>query len=192
MRRGTPGTWDGGNRVEKKIGPLCVKSLIPILMAIGFAGMVLANGLPGQRLEKVVGDLIIDIGTDQTLTPVAGEPIEFDFNLLQSDTRDPVLDTTSVGIDIGHKGKSMVNCDLIVAPQPELTYLFYTFPEAGNYTLKVTFFDKSRGLATASFPITISGAWVRMRAWYVAAILFIVVGASLAGYWRSRRRSVTV
>jgi hypothetical protein len=167
-----------------------MKCVISFLMALAFGGIVFANGLPGQRLEKVVGDVIIDIGTDQTLTPVAGEPIEFDFNLLASDTRDPVMDSTSVGVDIGHNGKSMVNCDLIAEPQPQLTYLFYTFPEAGNYTLKVTFFDKSRALASASFPITISGTWVRRRARYVAVISLVVAGAILAVYWGARRRHI--
>ena len=41
-----------------------------------------ANGLGGERLEKVVGDLIVDIGTDQPSTPVAGQAIEFDFGLI--------------------------------------------------------------------------------------------------------------
>ena len=86
--------------------------------------------------------MIVDIGTDQTSTPVAGEPIEFDFNLLKSDTREPLTTPTSVGIDIGHNGKSMVNCDLIT--EMPNTFFFYTFPEGGNYTLKVTFFDSKR------------------------------------------------
>ena len=50
-----------------------------------------------------------------------------------------------MGLDIAHDGKSMLNCDLITDPQT--TFLFYTFPEAGNYTLKVAFFDKQRQLA---------------------------------------------
>ncbi len=171
--------------MEKKISASGVRLVIPIVAVLAFAGIVFANGLPGQRLEKVVGDLIVDIGTDQTLTPVAGEPIEFDFNLLESDTRDPV-NSTSVGVDIGHNGKSMVNCDLIT--EAPLTFLFYTFPEAGNYTLKVTFFDKSRALATASFPITISGSWVRMRAAYIAVMFLIIIVGVLVGYWGARRR----
>jgi hypothetical protein len=171
--------------LENKINSLQVKLVIPIIAVLAFAGIVFGNGLPGQRLEKVVGDLIVDIGTDQTLTPVAGEPIEFDFNLLASDTRDPV-NSTSVGVDIGHDGKSMVNCDLIT--EAPLTFLFYTFPEAGNYTLKVTFFDKTRALATASFPITISGRWVRMRGAYIAVMVLIIIGGVLVSYWGARRR----
>jgi hypothetical protein len=163
-----------------------IKRILPVVVAFAIASVVFANGLPGQRLEKVVGNLIVDVGTDQTSTPVPGKPIEFDFNLLRSDTREPVTNT-SVGLDIGHDGKSMVNCDLIT--EPSLTFLFYTFPEAGNYTLKVTFFDKDRtppALATASFPITIYGSTDKPRALYIAA-LFVGVILGLGGYWAARR-----
>ena len=160
-----------------------MKHILPVIMALVIVEAVFANGLPGQRLEKVVGDLIVDIGTDQISTPIAGKPIEFDFNLLESDTREPV-NSSSVGVDIGHNGRSMVNCDLITEPQ--LTFLFYTFPEAGNYTLKVTFFGQSGALATASFPITIfSGTTAGMRALYIAVIFLFVM---TAGYWAARRR----
>jgi hypothetical protein len=162
-----------------------MKHILPIFMAFVIVEAVSANGLPGQRLEKVVGDLIVDIGTDQISTPMAGKPIEFDFNLLESDTREPV-NSTSVGVDIGHNGRSMVNCDLITEPQ--LTFLFYTFPEAGNYTLKVTFFDKNHALATASFPITISGTIAGMRTLYLAALFLIVMMGLSGGYWVARRR----
>ncbi len=75
-----------------------MKRMLPVILALLFAGAVFANGLGGERLEKVVGDLIVDIGTDQTSTPVAGEPIEFDFNLLKSDTREPIGLATNIGI----------------------------------------------------------------------------------------------
>ena len=120
-----------------------MKLVLTVLLVVALAGAALANGLGGERLEKVVGDQIVDVGTDQESTPVAGEPIEFDFNLLASDTREPVTYPTSVGINIGHNGKSVVNCDLI--PELPVTFLFYTFPEGGNYTLTVTFFDKKPG-----------------------------------------------
>ena len=110
-----------------------MKPTILVIMAFTIAGLSFANGLPGQRLEKLVGDLIVDIGTDQTSTAVAGKRIEFDFNLLDSSTREPVTNT-SVGVEIEHNGQSMVNCNLITDPQ--ITFLFYTFPEPGNYTLK--------------------------------------------------------
>ena len=148
-----------------------------------------ANGLGGERLEKVVGDLIVDIGTDQPSTPVAGQAIEFDFGLLQSDTRQPVSAATSVGIDISHNGKSLVNCDLI-AEEP-MTFLYYTFPEGGNYTLKVTFFDSKRAkqdLATASFPLTISGAKSNTRALYITALLASILLGLVVGFWVARRQ----
>lgn len=148
-----------------------------------------ANGLGGQRLEKVVGDMIVDVGTDQLSAPVAGQPIEFDFNLLQSDTREPVILTTDVGIDIGHNGKSMVNCDVIV--NPSITFLIYSFPEPGNYTLTVAFFNKNMGeqrLAIATFPLTISGAKGNGRALYIAALLVMTILGLLAGYWGAHRR----
>jgi hypothetical protein len=166
-----------------------MKRVVLILIAFAIGGAAYANGLGGQRLEKVVGDQIVDVGTDQEATPVAGETIEFDFNLLNSDTREPVTNATSVGINIGHNGKMMVNCDLIT--ESPITFLFYTFPEGGNYTLTVTFFDKNRDrqeLATASFPLTISGSRGNMRALYIAALIVSIILGLLVAYWRARRR----
>jgi hypothetical protein len=166
-----------------------MKRIFPILIALAIAGAAYANGLGGERLEKVVGDQIVDVGTDQESTPVAGEPIEFDFNLLNSETRDPVTYVTSVGLNIGHNGNMMVNCD-VVAELPT-TFLFYTFPEAGDYTLTVTFFDKNRDrpeLATATFPLSISGSSNRTRALYIAALSVSIILGLLGYYWRTRRR----
>jgi hypothetical protein len=166
-----------------------MKRVVLILIAFAIGGAAYANGLGGQRLEKVVGDQIVDVGTDQESTPVAGETIEFDFNLLNSDTRDPVTNATSVGINIGHNGKMMVNCDLI--PELPTTFLFYTFPEGGNYTLTVTFFDKNRDrqeLATATFPLTISGSSSKTRALYIAALLASMILGLMGVYWGARRR----
>jgi len=166
-----------------------LKRVILIIVAFGIAEAVFANGLGGERLEKVVGNLIVDVGTDQPSTPLAGQPIEFDFNLLQSDTREPVNLATSVGIDIGHDGKSMVNCDLVV--EPPITFLIYTFPERGKYTLTVSFFNRNLGqqrLATASFPLTISGSRGNIRAQYLAALFASILLGLMAGYWRVRRR----
>jgi hypothetical protein len=167
-----------------------MKHVLPMIMVLAIAGSVHANGLGGERLEKVVGDVIVDIGTDQSGTPVAGEPIEFDFNLLQKDTRDPLTTPTSVGLDIEHSGKPMVNCDLIT--ETPNTFFFYSFPEGGNYTLKVTFFDSKRArpdLATATFPLTISGSRSNLRALYVAALFASIVVGFLGGYWGARRRA---
>ncbi len=166
-----------------------MKRVILFIVAFGIAEAVFANGLGGERLEKVVGNLIVDVGTDQPSTPIAGQPIEFDFNLLQSDTREPVNLATSVGIDIGHDGKSMVNCDLVV--EPPITFLIYTFPERGNYTLTVSFFNRNLGqqrLATASFPLTISGSRGNIRAQYLAALFASILLGLMAGYWGARRR----
>jgi hypothetical protein len=166
------------------------KHLVAVIVACVIVGAIFANGLGGQRLEKVVNGLIVDVGTDQPAAPVAGKPIQFDFNLLRSDTRDPVT-STSVGIDIGRDGKSLLNCDLIIDPQ--VTFLFYTFPEAGDYTLTVSFFDKNRSpqqLATATFPITISGSASARRARtgiFAAAAVGVALGL-LAGYWGGRRQ----
>jgi hypothetical protein len=169
-----------------------MKRFLPLILTLALAGHALANGLGGERLEKVVGDMIVDIGTDQAGTPVAGEPIEFDFNLLRSDTRDPITLPTSIGINIAHNGKSLLNCDLITE-QPN-TFLFYSFPEGGTYTLKVTFFDSKRDpsqLATASFPLTISGSRSMMRMMVPAALFTSIVLGLMAGYWGARRRGVS-
>jgi hypothetical protein len=166
-----------------------LKRVILSIVALAIAEAVFANGLGGERLEKVVGNLIVDVGTDQPSTPIAGQPIEFDFGLLQSDTRDPVDLATSVGIDIGHNGKSMVNCDLVV--ETPITFLIYTFPEPGKYTLTVAFFNKNLGqqrLAIATFPLTISGPKGNIPARYVAALSACILLGLLAGYWGARRR----
>jgi hypothetical protein len=166
-----------------------LKSIFLIILIGLISEAAFANGLGGVRLEKVVGDLIVDVGTDQPSTPIAGQPIEFDFGLLQSNTREPVGLATSVGIDISHNGKSMVNCDLI--PEEPMTFLFYTFPESGNYTLKVTFFDSKRArqdLATASFPLTISGSKGNTRAPYAAALFATTILGLVGGYWVAHRR----
>jgi hypothetical protein len=168
-----------------------MKCVISVIMAVAFAGAAFANGLGGERLEKVVGDVIVDIGTDQSAAPVAGQPIEFDFNLLKSDTREPLTTPTSIGIDIGRNGKSLVNCDLIT--EMPNTFLFYTFPEGGDYTLKVTFFDSKRAqqtLATALFSIRISGSGSNMRAVYIAALFACIILGLVGGYWGARRRAV--
>jgi hypothetical protein len=120
---------------------------------------------------------------------VAGQPIEFDFNLLKSDTREPLATPTSVGLDIEHNGKSMVNGDLIT--ELPNTFFFYTFPEGGTYNLKVTFFDSRRTpqqLATATFPLTISGSGAKLRLFYVAVLFMSILLALLVGYWAAVRR----
>ena len=162
-----------------------MKRIIPIFIAFVLAGTAFANGLGGERLEKVVGDQIVDIGTDQTTTPVAGEPIQFDFNLIKSDTREPITNT-NVTVDIEHNGKTMVNSDIIM--EPPLTLLVYTFPEGGSYTLKTTFYDKDRTLATAAFPLTISGSTVTTRVLYIAALFISILLGLLGGYRLAHRR----
>jgi hypothetical protein len=167
-----------------------MKRIIPVILTLAFAGAAFANGLGGERLEKVVGDLIVDIGTDQTATPVAGETIEFDFNLLKSDSREPLTLPTDIGIDIAHNGKSLLNCDLIT--ETPNTFLFYSFPEGGNYTLKVTFFDTKRSppqLATASFPLTISGSRSKIGLLVPAALIACIFLGLGMGYWGARRAS---
>jgi hypothetical protein len=166
-----------------------LKRIIFMIMACMIAEAAFANGLGGERLEKVVGDLIVDVGTDQPSTPMAGQPIEFDFDLLQSNTREPVNLATSVGIDIRHDGKSMVNCDLVV--EPPITFLIYSFPEPGKYTLTVAFFNKNLGqqrLAIAMFPLTIPGTKGSNRALYLAALFASIILGLLGGYWGARRR----
>lgn len=159
------------------------------LAVLVIAAAVLANGLPGQRLEQVIGNMIVDVGTDQTTSPVAGSTVEFDFGLLDSSSRDP-LPATNVGVNIKHNGQMMVNCDLLVDPQ--MTFLYYTFPESGTYTLKVEFFDTRRPpmqqkLASASFPIQI-GSHGLTRFAYVAGFAGTFVAGLAAGYWGKRAR----
>jgi hypothetical protein len=166
-----------------------MKRIFPIFILFALAGTAFANGLGGQRLEKVVGNQIVDIGTDQTSTPVAGEPIQFDFNLLKSDTRDP-LTNSNVTVDIEHDGKTMVNSNLIM--EPPLTLLVYTFPEGGDYTLKTTFYQGTNTLATATFPLSISGSTATTRILYIAAFLVCILLGLCGGYWAACRRGAEV
>jgi hypothetical protein len=166
-----------------------MKHLIILLIALAIASAAFANGLGGQRLEKVVGNQIVDIGTDQETTPIAGEPIQFDFNLLKSDTREP-LTNTNVTVDIEHNGKTMVNSDLIM--EPPLTLLVYTFPEGGNYLLKTTFYDGNNTLATASFPLSISGSRIITRILYILGFLACIGLAMFGGYRAARRGPAAV
>jgi hypothetical protein len=166
-----------------------MKAILAVILGLAIMPSVRANGLGGQRLEKVVGDWIVDVGTDQTSTPVAGQPIEFDFDLLQSNTREPVGLATSVGIDIQHNGKSVVNCDLIT--ELPMAFLIYSFPEGGGYTLTVSFFDSKREkkeLASAKFPLTISGSSGNLRSRYIPTLLASLAVGLLGFYWGTRRR----
>lgn len=166
-----------------------MKGFLAVIVGLAIVQGVLANGLGGERLEKVVGDFIVDVGTDQTSTPLAGQPIEFDFDLLQSSTREPVGLATSVGIDIQHNGKSTVNCDLI--PESPMTFLIYSFPEGGDYTLTVSFFDSKREkkeLASAKFPLKISGSIGNIRSRYIPTLLASLAVGLLGFYWGIRRR----
>jgi hypothetical protein len=166
-----------------------VKWTLGALAVLVIAAAALANGLPGQRLEKVVGNMIVDVGTDQTTAPIAGSTVEFDFALLDSSSRDP-LPTTNVGVNIAHNGQMMVNCDLMVDPQ--MTFVYYTFPEPGTYTLKVEFFNTRREplqqkLASASFPIQI-GSHGLTRFAYIGGFVGTFVAGLAAGYWGKRAR----
>lgn len=168
-----------------------VKGMLGALAILFITGASAANGLPGQRLEQVVGNMIVDVGTDQTTPPVGGSTVEFDFALLDSSSRAP-LSATNVGINIAHNGHiMMVNCDLIV--DPNMTFIYYTFPEPGTYTLKVEFFDNRRApmeqkLASASFPIQI-GSHGLTRFAYVAGVVSTFVAGLAAGYWGRARGS---
>lgn len=168
-----------------------VKWTLTLLAILCIAGACAANGLPGQRLEQVVGNMIVDVGTDQTTPPVAGSTVEFDFALLDSSSRDP-LPVTNVGVNIAHDGHTMmVNGDLMVDPQ--MTFIYYTFPEPGTYTLKVEFFDTRRApmqqrLASASFPIQI-GSHGLARFAYIAGFAGTFVVGLAVGYWVTRSRA---
>lgn len=168
-----------------------VKWMLGVLAFLFTAGISAANGLPGQRLEQVVGNMIVDVGTDQTTPPVGGSTVEFDFALLDSSSREP-LPATNVGINIAHNGHlMMVNCNLIVDPQT--TFIYYTFPEPGTYTLKVEFFDTRRApmdqkLASASFPIQIASHGLTRLA-NIAGFVGAFVAGLAAGYWGIRSRA---
>lgn len=154
-------------------------------MALAIAVAARANGLGGVRLEKVVDNQIVDVGTDQASIPPAGTPVQFDFNLLKSDTR-AILPATNVNVAATRKGVTVLDNDLIV--EPPLTLCVLTFPEEGEYTLKVTFYDKDKQLATASFPLTIAKRADPMRAYYAGAISVSVALGLLSGFWLGRRR----
>ena len=154
-------------------------------VALAVAGSAWGNGLGGKRLEKVVGNQIVDVGTDQTSPPRAGAPIQFDFNLLKSDTR-AVLPATNVSVNITRDGVTVLDNDLIM--EPPLTLCVLTFPEEGDYNFKVTFYDNGRQLASATFPITMGGSAFKTRALYGSATLGIFLVALWRGYRAGRKK----
>jgi hypothetical protein len=169
---------------------MLAKGILGIAAILLIAGSTLANGLPGQRMEQVVGNKIVDVGTDQTTPPVAGSTVEFDFGLLDSSSRQP-WSATNVGVAIERSGKTMVNGNLI--NDPSTTFLFYTFPEPGTYTLKVHFFDSrlepmKQSLAYAEFPVRI-GSQKSKRIEYIAGILGVFFAGLGAGFWGTRNRA---
>lgn len=159
--------------------------MAPFALAFLIAAAAFGNGLGGVRLEKVVDNQIVDVGTDQATTPQAGSPIQFDFNLLKSDTR-AILPATNVNVAVSRKGVQILDNDLIV--EPPLTLCVLTFPEEGEYSLKVTFYDQDRQLATATFPLVMGGTASKTRAIYGGALLGCVALGWLGGYWAGRRR----
>lgn len=128
--------------------------LITISLTLGFLGTAYANGLGGQRLEKTVGQYIVDIGTDQMLAPVAGSPVEFDFNLLKGDTRE-LLDYTSVWVSISKNSQSYLSGNIIPAAAGP-TLILFNFPESGNYELNTVFYKNDKAVADATFSLPIA------------------------------------
>ena len=138
-----------------------------ILFSLALPLLGLANGLPGQRLEKDLGNYVIDIGTDQDFTPQAGAPVKFDFYLLGGQSgvtlpgglrisaRNPAP-FTDLNVRILQDGKPFLESDVAYA-QHGPTFLTYAFPNGGEFTLQTTFYSKDDKLADASFPITIGG-----------------------------------
>ena len=156
-------------------------ALLIILIAFAATSVARANGLGGQRLEKVIGSQIVDIGTDQKSAPQAGLPIQFDFNLLKSDSRDNIP-YTDVVVFITENGKTMLDTDIAMA-QSGPTLLTYNFSEGGNYNMEVSIYDKTKTLADASFPLTIEGAAAtdpNSKALYIAGAVLIGI---IAGFW---------
>lgn len=125
-------------------------------MSLVLASSVNANGLAGQRLEKNVGQYVVDIGTDQEFTPQPGGPVRFDFNLLKSGDRTPV-NFTDVDVYITKDGVPLMDSDVVIAKSGP-TLVTYTFPESGAYSLETTFFNQDSRLADATFPLTIGGS----------------------------------
>lgn len=126
--------------------------LIPLLL-FSVAATTHANGLGGQRLEKVVGQYLVDVGTDQEFAPIAKTPILFDFNLLASDTRD-IINYDIVHVRIAENENALLEKDLPMAPVGP-TLLSYTFEKRGGYILQVMFSKKGKELAGAIFPLAI-------------------------------------
>jgi len=112
-----------------------------------------ANGLGGERLEKVVGDLIVDVGTDQPSTPLAdNHRIRLRF-IAKQDAR-ACQSRNKRRIDIGHDGKSVVNCDLVV--ETPITFLIlHPNPVIHTYGERFSQNLGQQRLAIATFPLTI-------------------------------------
>ncbi len=150
-----------------------------------------ANGLAGLRLEKVVGPYIIDIGTDQFAAPEPGTPIQFDFNLLSSSTRE-YLSFDHVAVEI----KNPDSGDLLKKDLPEsqdgFTALTVVFPKAGLYTMDVNIFKDNKSATSASFQIQI-GAPVStgLNPWQaleLAVPIIMVLVAILVSIWQKKKQ----
>lgn len=129
---------------------------IAALTLLVFASPVSADGLGGQRLEKNSGNYIVDVGSDQSGSPQAGSPVQFDFSLLKNGTRD-VLPFKDVVVTFAQNGVTTLDSDLLYA-QGGSAYLTYLFPQGGAYDLKVTFYDdQGVGIAQSNFALQIGG-----------------------------------
>ena len=171
----------GYSKTMSKSTSLALLLMLPL--AILSASRAHANGLAGQRLEKNIGAYVIDIGTDQEFTPQAGAPVRFDFQLLDTATRQ-LVPFTDVNVFFSLDGRPLLDGDLVAA-QNGPTFLTYNFPQNGTYTFQVAFYKSSKELGTAEFPLVIGsgnesssgGGGSTTRSFVLGSIIGILLGA---------------
>ncbi len=149
--------------------------------ALALAPFAFANGLGGQRLEKVVGNLIVDVGTDQSGVPMAGTPIQFDFNLLKSDTREYVPFATVAVKFIKSNGDTAFQ-ETVPYSLFGPTLLVYTFTEGGTFNLDLAFYDdQNRVITGAVMPITIKGGGTGAGKYILFGVVALTAIGLIAG-----------
>lgn len=132
-----------------------------IILCIFYAGSVRANGF-GAVLDKVVGDYTLNVDYDAVNGIVAGDPVQFAFQLFNKDRSAP-QEFTDVWVSITPSGTNssytppLFDGGLIQSNIFPATMTFI-FPAGGTYDLKVRYDKNDKTLAEAAFPLTVSGS----------------------------------
>ncbi len=110
----------------------------------------------GLFFEATVGEYEMDIDFD-TLEPVADEEVFIGFSLFTPpNTPDwEFASYTDVQVIFSRNGVTVYDKRLPPSDFKGRRFLNYTFPQDGDYTMTVRFFENEKLLAEQSFPVTV-------------------------------------